>query len=56
VSCVGAGIYDDEGRLAAGLSISAPSNRLDKSWGPKIKEVADSISRTIGFRSGVPAA
>lgn len=56
VSCVGAGIYDDEGRLAAGLSISAPSNRLDRSWGPKIKEVADSISRTIGFRSGVSAA
>jgi DNA-binding IclR family transcriptional regulator len=56
VSCVGAGIYDDEGRLAAGLSISAPSNRLDRSWGPKVKEVADTISRTIGFRSGVSAA
>ena len=31
VSCIGAGIYDDEGRLTAGLSVSAPSNRLDKS-------------------------
>jgi DNA-binding IclR family transcriptional regulator len=56
VSCVGAGIYDDEGRLAAGLSISAPSNRLDKSWGSKIKDVADEISRAIGFRSGMHAA
>ena len=56
VSCVGAGIYDDEGRLAAGLSVSAPSNRLDRAWGPKVKEVADAISRTIGFRNGVRAA
>lgn len=56
VSCVGAGIYDDEGRLTAGLSISAPSNRLDKSWGSKVKDVADRISRAIGFRSGVRAA
>ena len=56
VSCIGAGIYDDEGRLAAGLSVSAPSNRLDKNWGPKVKEVADSISRAIGFRDGVRAA
>ena len=56
VSCVGAGIYDDEGRLTAGLSISAPSNRLEKIWGSKVKDVADHISRTIGFRNGVRAA
>ena len=56
VSCIGAGIYDDEGRLAAGLSVSAPSNRLDKSWGPQVKDVADAISRAIGFRAGARAA
>lgn len=56
VSCVGAGIHDDEGRLVAGLSISAPTNRLDKAWGPRVKEVADTISRAIGFRSGARAA
>ncbi len=56
VSCIGAGIYDDEGRLIAGLSVSAPSNRLDKSWGPKVKDVADTISRAIGYRAGVRAA
>jgi DNA-binding IclR family transcriptional regulator len=56
VSCIGAGIYDDEGRLTAGLSVSAPSNRLDKSWGLKVKDVADAISRAIGYRSGVRAA
>lgn len=56
VSCIGAGIHDDEGRLVAGLSVSAPSNRLDKAWGPRVKEVADYISRAIGYRAGARAA
>lgn len=56
VSCIGAGIYDDEGRLTAGLSLSAPSNRLDKNWGPKVKEYADVISRAIGFYAGARAS
>ncbi|MGH8678633.1 MAG: IclR family transcriptional regulator, partial [Burkholderiales bacterium] len=56
VSCIGAGIYDDEGRLVAGLSLSAPSNRLDKAWGQRVKEVADAISRGIGWRAGIRAA
>jgi DNA-binding IclR family transcriptional regulator len=56
VSCVGAGIHDDEGRLVAGLSISAPTNRLDKAWGLRVKVIADAISRAIGFRSGARAA
>jgi DNA-binding IclR family transcriptional regulator len=56
VSCIGAGIYDDEGRLVAGLSISAPSNRLDKAWGPRVREAADAISRAIGHRAGVRVA
>ena len=49
VSCVGAGIRDDEGRLVAGLSVSAPSNRLDRAWGARIREAADAISRAIGW-------
>jgi len=52
VSCIGAGIRDDEGRLVAGLSVSAPANRLEKSWGPKIRDVADHISRAIGWTPG----
>jgi DNA-binding IclR family transcriptional regulator len=32
VRCMAAGIYDDQGRLVAGLSISAPADRLDDSW------------------------
>ena len=51
VSCIGAGIYNDEGRLVAGLSVSAPSDRLNKSWAAQVKTTADSISRAIGFRA-----
>ncbi len=56
VSCIGSGIYDDEGRLIAGLSLSAPSNRMDKAWGPRVKEIAEEISRALGYRAGVKAA
>jgi DNA-binding IclR family transcriptional regulator len=49
VSCIGAGIRDDEHRLVAGLSISAPSNRLNKAWGQLVREGAEAISRAIGW-------
>lgn len=50
VSCIGAGIHDEDGRLVAGLSVSAPSDRLDKSWAAQVKKTADQISYAIGFR------
>lgn len=50
VSCIGAGIYNDEGRLVAGLSVSAPSDRLDKNWATQVRQTADRISRAIGYR------
>jgi IclR family transcriptional regulator, KDG regulon repressor len=50
VSCIGAGIYNDEGRLVAGLSVSAPSDRLDKKWAVQVRQTADRISRAIGYR------
>lgn len=50
VSCIGAGIYNDEGKLVAGLSVSAPSDRLDKAWAPRVRETAERISRAIGYR------
>lgn len=48
VSCIGAGIFDDEGRLVAGLSVSAPSDRLSRSWAAEIRQTADAISRALG--------
>jgi DNA-binding IclR family transcriptional regulator len=49
VSCIGAGIFNAEGRLVAGLSVSAPSDRLKRDWAPQVRQVADKISRAIGY-------
>ena len=48
VSCIGAGIYNDEGRLVAGLSVSAPSDRLNRAWAAQVRQTAEKISRAIG--------
>jgi DNA-binding IclR family transcriptional regulator len=45
-----AGIYDDQGKLVAGLSISAPADRLDEAWLPRLSATAQEISATLGFR------
>ena len=50
VSCIGAGIYNDDGRLVAGLSVSAPSDRLDKSWAAQVRQTAEKISKAIGHQ------
>jgi len=52
VHCMAAGIHDDQGRLVAGLSISAPTGRLDKDWLPKLQSIADDISRMLGYQQG----
>jgi DNA-binding IclR family transcriptional regulator len=51
VSCIGAGIYNDEGRLVAGLSVSAPSDRLNKAWANQVHQTAENISRAIGYQA-----
>jgi DNA-binding IclR family transcriptional regulator len=48
VRCMAAGIHDDQGKLVAGLSISAPANRLDEAWLPKLQETARAISASLG--------
>lgn len=53
VSCIGAGIYNDEGRLVAGLSVSAPSDRLDTEWAATVRQTAESISLAIGYLAPV---
>jgi DNA-binding IclR family transcriptional regulator len=49
VRCMAAGIYDDQGKLIAGLSISAPANRLDEAWLPKLQATAREISNSLGL-------
>lgn len=51
VRCIGAGIHDDQGRLVAGLSISAPAGRLDESWVEKLKATALEISKAMGSQA-----
>ena len=48
VRCMAAGIYDDQEKLVAGLSISAPAGRLDESWLIKLQATAQDISLTLG--------
>lgn len=50
VRCMAAGIYDDQSRLVAGLSISAPADRLDEAWLPKLQDSARKISTALGYR------
>ncbi|MCL1962297.1 MAG: IclR family transcriptional regulator [Desulfovibrionaceae bacterium] len=57
VRCMAAGIHDDQGRLIAGLSISAPADRLDDHWLPKLQQTARQISAALGHAmagSGAP--
>ena len=50
VRCMAAGIYDDQAKLIAALSISAPADRLDEGWLPKLQSTALEISQALGFR------
>ena len=52
VRCIAAGVFDDQGQLVAGLSISAPADRLDDGWLPKLQSTADEISQALGYTAG----
>jgi DNA-binding IclR family transcriptional regulator len=49
VRCIAAGIRDDDGALVAGLSVSAPAERMQASWSQLVRETAEKISRSIGY-------
>jgi IclR family transcriptional regulator, carbohydrate utilization repressor len=50
VRCMAAGIFDDQGKLLAGLSISAPADRLEESWLERVRATAQQISAALGYR------
>ena len=50
VHCMAAGIYDDQEKLVAGLSISAPTGRLNDEWLAKLQAVTREISRVLGYQ------
>jgi IclR family transcriptional regulator, carbohydrate utilization repressor len=50
VRCMASGIFDDQGKLIAGLSVSAPADRLEESWLERVKATAAQISAALGYR------
>ncbi|MEO7032086.1 MAG: IclR family transcriptional regulator [Herbaspirillum sp.] len=50
VRCMAAGIYDDSGKLVAGLSISAPAERLQEEWLKDLLETTNQISTVLGYQ------
>ena len=56
VRCMAAGVYDDQGKLVAGLSISSPADRLDDGWLPKLQATAQEISLALGYAPSTETA
>ena len=56
VRCMAAGVYDDLGKLVAGLSISSSADRLDDAWLPKLQATAHEISLALGYTPSTEAA
>ena len=50
VSCLAAGILDDTGKLVAGLSLSAPTDRIPADWLRALQDTAVQISKGMGFK------
>ena len=49
VRCIAAGIRDDSGKLVAGLSISAPADRLQDEWVDDLQKTVQEISSVLGY-------
>jgi DNA-binding IclR family transcriptional regulator len=56
VRCMAAGIFDDQGKLIAGLSISAPADRLEEAWLDRLQATAARISASLGYVESQAAA
>src|SRR3954447_10750697 len=50
VRCMAAGVFDDQGKLLAGLSVSAPADRLEETWLDKVKGTAAQNSASRLYR------
>ncbi len=49
VACIGAPIRDAEGKLVAGLSISAPADRHKPVWAEALKKAAEQTGAALGY-------
>ena len=55
VRCIAAPVRDDSGRIVAGLSVSAPAERMQDEWVADLQGTAAKISAGLGYVSN-PAA
>lgn len=51
VVCIGVPVRDNAGHMVAGLSISCPRERRNKSWVALLKSAGDELSARLGFRA-----
>ena len=49
VACIGAPVRDAEGKLVAGLSISAPADRHKPGWGAAVRQAAARTGAALGY-------
>lgn len=49
VRCLASAIYNDRGELVAGLSISAPTERLKPEWSVVLEDTTATISAALGY-------
>jgi len=53
VACIGAPVRDAEGKLVAGLSISAPADRHKPGWAEALKQAAAQTGAALGYLAEV---
>lgn len=53
VRCMAVGVYDDQNKLVAGLSISAPAGYLSENWLSSLQATALTISSNLGHKPPV---
>jgi IclR family transcriptional regulator, carbohydrate utilization repressor len=51
VRCIASAIYNDRGELIAGLSISAPTERIKSEWSVVLEDTTAVISASLGFQA-----
>jgi DNA-binding IclR family transcriptional regulator len=52
VRCIAASVRDDSGRIVAGLSLSAPAERMNDGWATDLLAAAQQISQQLGYTPG----
>ena len=49
LKCVAAPIHDEDGKVIAALSVSAPADRHDPEWADLVRQTADAVSGALGY-------